>query len=58
MKKTYALYREKLCKDSFYGSGSMEHIIELIKDYTIDHEMYGNKQVTFTIKKLKYEDSE
>lgn len=57
MNKNYALYREKMFKDVLYGSGSREYLLDLIKDFVIDHDMYGHKQVTFTIKKTKFCDS-
>ena len=32
-----------------YGSGSLKHVNNLIKDYIVVSELYGHSSVTFTV---------
>ena len=52
--KTYNLYREKMFKEVFYGSGDGDYIVELISDYIKTNECYGKKEVTFIIREVKW----
>lgn len=38
----------------FYGSGDLEYIHELFKDYVLICKMYGKKECEFKIAKMEY----
>lgn len=49
MNKSYNLYLNGEC----YGSGNGEYMVELISDWIINHECYGNEETTFQVKERK-----
>ncbi|WP_170958759.1 hypothetical protein [Bacillus pseudomycoides] len=49
MKTRYRLY----LNGSYYGFGPIDHINSLIRDYLVDCEMYGRKEVDFRIEEIE-----
>lgn len=53
-KEIFELYFIKDGKETLYGRGSKEYVIELLNDWVVGCDMYGHDSTTFKIKRKRY----
>lgn len=50
----FELYFTKDGKETLYGRGSKEYVIELLNDWVVGCDMYGHDSTSFKIKRKRY----
>lgn len=54
MIEIFELYFIKDGKETVYGRGSKEYVIELLSDWVVACDMYGHDSTSFIIKRVVY----